>query len=64
MDVFRYVPKSNFLVSALFLLKKMMMDSLLLTILEIINLVLITWLGKKWESLKIEHGMFLNKSQY
>jgi len=44
-----------------------MMDSLLLTILEIINLVLKhlnTWLGKKWESLKIGHGMFLKKIQY
>ena len=46
------------------------MNSLLLTILEIIDLVLIkawnlnTWLGKKWESLKNGHGMFINKSQY
>jgi hypothetical protein len=23
-----------------------------------------TWLGKKLESLKIRHGMFLNKNQY
>jgi len=64
MDVLRY-PSQTFWLVPFFYKKKMMMDSLLLTILEIINLVLKHYLFRKeMRIFKNCTWKFLNKNQY